>query len=197
MMIATSFGEMLAPFVDSEDGRYGLGRQWIKGGWRMATDSRVAVRLNSGEADLIHVDDKGHTLRFPDMASLFEAHRDAFNEVDCFRPLDLKPCDICKNTGRISQNCTECFMGEAECDKCGHVYKCEMCDGTGKEHVSCTACENLVVSPKFEIDVMYLYRIQKLPGVLIRHIPKKELSLFTFNSDGVQGQGMVMHRRRE
>lgn len=196
-MIATSFGEMLASFVDTEDGRYGLGRQWIRGGWRMATDGRVAVRIQSGEADLSHNDDKGHLMRFPDMGALFEGYRADFDSPEKFEPLSVKPCAACKNTGRIVQRCTECFMGEAECDKCGHQHKCEMCDGTGKEHVQCTACESLVVSTKFEIDVMFLYRIEKLPNVRILHVPKKELSLFTFNSDGVPGQGMVMHRRRE
>lgn len=197
MLIATSVVELLAPFVNSEDGRYAIGRQWIKGGWRMATDGQVAVRINSGEADLIHVDDTGHQLRFPDMPSLFESHREKFEAVDTFTPLFVKPCDTCKNTGRIIQHCTECFMGEAECDKCGHQHKCDNCDGTGEEQVPCTSCENLVVSNKFEIDVMYLYWIQKLPGARIRHLPKNEISLFTFEFDGMPGQGMVIHRRRE
>lgn len=196
-MATATIEEMLAPFVDTEDGRYGLGRQWVIGGWRAATDSRIAVRVKTGEADFVHLDEEGRPLRFPDVASVFDAFRSEFENTSMFSDLVLKSCAKCGNKGRIEERCGECFLGEAECDKCGHVHKCEDCDGTGKQQVPCSECENLVVSKTFEIDVMYLYRIEKLPGVRILHIPKKKLSLFTFESDGVLGQGMVMHRRRE
>lgn len=177
-------------------GRYYLDREWIRAGWRYATDGRCAARIPAdGEPD---TPDEGPQAMFPNAGSFFADH----DFAGCVTPLPAssgetvgRPCD---EEHRIVDECGECGgRGEHECD-CGDVHDCAACGGSGKtdvkaeQHPRTCACQGaeMVQEPIDEIGGCtyagkYLEKVRALPTARYCIEPGEgEWRLFLFVAEG-------------
>jgi len=189
--------EMLNPFTARESVRYGIDRQWVKNGWRNATDSAIAVRVRTDEPDWQHTAPNGRHKSVPKMESIFDPLMNLDGFLGVFQDVvPIPDCDVCKNTGRVTLQCECCLgLGHRECRECGHEGECLECDGSGHTEEDCVKHSHVVVSDGELITSHYWFLIQRLPIVTIRHMDIK--SLFKFTVGGLAGQGIVMHRKQE
>lgn len=187
------FEAAIQPFVSGETSRYGLQHQWVLDGWRMASDSRIGVRVLTGEPNYQWMSDEGYTPRVPRMESIFAPYADILINEHLFTPINIQDCAECSSTGRVMSFCDECAGdGDVRCSHCDHVSECVKCKGKGQLLVHCSSCDDMPVSESHSIDCLYRYKIQALPHVRICHVEKKDVSLFLFDVDGMPGQGIVM-----
>lgn len=189
----------LTPFCDQVSGtRYAIGNVFVKGGWRMATDTRVAVRVPTDESD--------GTLpgggRFPNVNGLFADYDFSGDFGDLPPGVDVPgnvECPTCEGSGLINETeCDECDgEGEVDCYHCGSEMECEKCRGEGHRGDRCPTCNGKKtisgVSGR-EFDGLQfrpqdLAKVASLPGVKYRLNPPRTLMQFVFDGGG---QGLLM-----
>lgn len=187
---------VLERFVDKDGLNYSCGYQWVKGGWRVATDARIMARLKTDEPDFQHSDEDGHLEKPPNAHAVFSHYAEDFEKHDQFKPVEMRTCDACNCTGRMEGECKDCGGdGRVTCFECGHEHACEECGGSGNGTLRCSKCEHVLVAPEEWIDIRYWYMIQSLPAVTMYKQDRQ--SLFQFSVNGCAGQGIVMHRQSQ
>lgn len=191
----------LKPFCDTEDGRYKLSQEFVRDGWRCASDGRIFARVPSADPDT-----PADVGRFPDAKSLFdkfpsngflpinsiigEGEPDPDGVTICCDCAKLAPCDECHGTG------------ETECRSCGQACDCEDCDGTGaalKPNRHCKKCDGNgeVVLIRHKVSGIwfrgdYLVKVQALPSAEAAVVDAGDSkSMLAFRFDG-GGQGLLM-----
>ena len=137
-------------FCNTKKGRYHLDEPFFQGGWKYATDGRIAVRAPADEPDT-----KGMR---PDMAKIFSSTSP--ESAVPFPELEMADaeCQDCDGTGKAMIECPDCKgdgstlcpecdgTGEIECGECGDYTDCGLC----VEDDGCPRCKGLGTVPEGE-----------------------------------------------
>lgn len=183
-------------FSERGDGMYGS--PWIKDGWEIATDCRVAARFPTTEPDTPNE----KKLKRPDVSKVIR-ERSAADDWKPW-PFERTPtCDRCGGFGVIETKvtCSECRgLQEYDCCECGQPRQCEWCeDGkeTREEPCGCAkddASYYLPVGETHKIDPKYLRRISRLEDVTYAVDVDLPGIVFRFAGGG-EGVCMAMEKR--
>lgn len=184
----------LLKFCDSIPRPHALwtSKPFVRGGYRYATNSKMAVRVPSVDADS-DIDARPQTL------GLLVGYFDDFPAiVDTLWPevetaTDLVQCNECGGHGNHSIDCEECDGdGYEVCHSCGHEDDCEACNGEGEvAGDDCEACSGKGQVEKLKWQRFEDGRISIENDLLVRELPNVRYVivghriLFTF--DGGEG----------
>ena len=103
---------------------------WNEGGWRYATDGRIAIRCLTDAPD-----DLG---RHPAVARLFDQADESVivgewpNCKDLGQTPTGKQCSYCEGSGLGSVPCDCLGTGRCTCEACGGEHRCQRCNGRGR-----------------------------------------------------------------
>jgi hypothetical protein len=189
----------ITSFCSTEKGRTYICNPFNSGGFSVATNGHILVRVPAQEAYVGN-----------EVPPNFEKATSGMDDPLVFTPLpplnfELGPCSVCKGYGNTAE-CPECNgEGEHECCECGRSTECDYCHGkgyfaVGKVVEGATACEMCMgkgvlpveryalLDPTSCYDIKYLMMIHALPGILVALRGDSVPMVFKF--DG--GMGMLM-----
>jgi len=170
--MTTETGVDLKRFCASETyGEHTFGEPFVVGGWRYATDGRIAVRVPApGEPDA-----ERFIKTIPGVFAWNGSAQRAW--PDTGEVLAQGSCWDCKGYGLLGRaKCEECGgTGETVCHHCGNETECEECDGdgflgTGEHCATCGGKGHCVRTAyrmvgEFAVRGDYDALIRSLPGV--------------------------------
>ncbi|MCL2656112.1 MAG: hypothetical protein FWD62_01615 [Betaproteobacteria bacterium] len=194
----------------ANDAREKLWKPFIQGGYAIATNGAIAVRVNLSGIDHGRTDRSANDT-WPNVNKrIEEVKTGGMGEFDAFACLELiplpelppaEPCHFCDGTGK-AYRCDECD-GVGDFEHGNHLYDCKECGGCGQlgygegEAVSCMECAGLGEKPYCPVKVgnasfdrRFLALIAPLPNVMIAPNGTEKAAYFQF--DGGDGALMPM-----
>jgi len=148
----------LTRFCADENLRYNLDHPWVRGGYKIATDGRICVRVKTDEPDTV----PGEGERYPDIDALFKELDEkiaAWHPMPTALPYNAPSWDNCPVCGGSAQLgcCPQCGMfGGRDKD----LLDCRHCDGKGTLELVCS-----ITLDKRRYSVEYIRDIMSLPAL--------------------------------
>ena len=171
------------PFCEKEPCRYGINEPFVVGGFRYATDGKLAVRVPAdGEPDA------DYKIKLP--RKIGELFKPAAVEWLLWPAVEV--CGNCNGSGVVLGDCDMCSgTGDHECS-CGDKHECGYCEGDGKVDDLCDCRRAVGGSVKCgasEISMYYSRKISQLPRASYQPTATPATPVH-FKFDG--GEGVVM-----
>ena len=174
---------------------------WNKGGFRYATDHRIAVRVPCTAIDSTPPE---HA-KFPGIDSVFELELKKQHPLVITLP-ESPQCTQCKGTGtfKVREQCDECRgRGGEYCPHCQEKINCKECGGSGSFLITqdCPTCCDALRTPitdRIHIAPKYVALLLGLGVATVTHSgDQNDPVLFHANCEGEAVCGLIMPRSTE